>query len=1118
MATAAAIAIYNFVNAAILTISTNAVLASNLAHLAVSAAKAVLLATISAITTAATANKPKPQGTLITLDLAPDAPRRVVIGTRGNAGVMADWYSEGHKNQFAYIPIYLCEGPCGPLTGIWASGRKVWTGSLAHGQRIQLTQFDSPSGRAWVTYHDGRPGQVADANLVGKGLGWGSTAVGTGCAYVIVELKWDPNTVPGIIPFYFEIAGGSWAYDRRKDSTAGGSGSHRLKEPMTWEPSTNPAVHLDHFKQGRFLGSSDVDPVFGIGMSPSDAPYDRFAALANVNDEAVPLQAGGTQKRYEANGFLFSDRMHKDTILDLCRAMNARPADFGGLVSEISGEARTPVITLTEDDLIEGVVETYKPKKTRSDLVQAVRGSYVDAGSNFASVEYPLISDAAWRAQDGGEVEPETVDFEMETSVERAQRLAWLHAKRKRRQASLTSVFGLKAMILQEGDWFVRSGGKFGAGKTFEVYGSPALDPNTFAVTISAIEVDPADVAWDSGIVTIPAPLPGGTPTPPRLPVPSVSVVAVAYSIGVIQMPVVRFTNNDAADGAPTAVEIEVADNDGGGAPTGERVPHFIPLGQSTSILTGLLPAKSYVARWRAVMGGNSSLWSAWSTFVTTTQLTAGGADWSGITGVGRPADFADVTGVNIALGFSGEGVLARLDDVDWGTLVVGAGRPANNATVGATWGVNVGGSNLPADNADVTGANVALGFTGEGALARLNLLDWSTYVVGAGRPANNATVGATWGVNIGGSNLPANNADVTASNLSVGFIGEGALARLSVVDWQTLVVGANRPANNATLGATWGVNIGGSNLPANNADVTGANIALGFTGEGALARLNQINWQTHVGGTGVPEDNADVTATSVPTLGVSASSAVFTADYTGALDVGQAPRIIGCTRKLGSTDVSASTAWSIVALTGCTATIDNSASASGGTLTVTAVSNSGSITVRSVRDGVTLETSIAITKTLSPPPPPPSGSAGTLVQDSSFASVSGTSLVAISDEMTVTTGPSGQIAFNAPLTCTPNFGAPAGVFEVALRWRIKPVGGSYSYVSAESASAPDPYTVFESEFGSYLGHFGSVNSSPTDTGLSASTDYVVQLMARRTGSSPAKTVSFIGTASAQGS
>jgi len=47
---------------------------------------------------------------------------------------------------------------------------------------------------------------------------------------------------------------------------------------------------------------------------------------------------------------------------------------------------------------------------------------------------------------------------------------------------------------------------------------------------------------------------------------------------------------------------------------------------------------------------------------------------------------------------------------------------PADNATAGATWGVDVGGSNLP---------------------------------------ANNATVGATWGVNIGGSNLPANNATV---------------------------------------------------------------------------------------------------------------------------------------------------------------------------------------------------------------------------------------------------------------------------------------------------------------------------------------------------------------------
>jgi hypothetical protein len=52
-----------------------------------------------------------------------------------------------------------------------------------------------------------------------------------------------------------------------------------------------------------------------------------------------------------------------------------------------------------------------------------------------------------------------------------------------------------------------------------------------------------------------------------------------------------------------------------------------------------------------------------------------------------------------------------RFDDfsmtevVDWSQGVDGSGKPADNATVGATWGVNVGGSNKPADNATVGAA-----------------------------------------------------------------------------------------------------------------------------------------------------------------------------------------------------------------------------------------------------------------------------------------------------------------------------------------------------------------------------------------------------------------------------
>lgn len=753
--------------------------------------KAVISATVSygASKLAAAQNKPRPQGSLITLDLAGDAPRRVQIGQRGNGGVMADWYVADYKNQTCYIPIYLQEGPCGALTGMWANGRRVFTGTLNHGQRVQLNDFNSPDGRAWVTYYDGRPGQTADPTLVGRGLGWTAQCVGTGCAYVILEWRWDPDTVP-IIPQAFFETQGSYFYDRRLDSTAGGSGAHRLKDPSTWSLTTNPAVVADHFMLGRFLTASDTEPTFGIGLPTEETwTYAEFAAMANICDENVTSKYGGFEKRYVANGFLFSDSKHKDTLLDLARSMNARPGDIGGRTVMLHGEAKTPVMVLTDGDRIAGSQEQYSPKKSVNQLVQKVTGTYQDPANNYMPTNYPEIGDPAWVVEDGGEIDPTVLDLEMEISAERAQRLATLYARRMRRQATLTSVFGLKALELEDGDWFIRQGARFASGKTFEVNGSPRLDPDTLTVTINAFEVDPTDVAWDeTGVVDVNVSTPA-TGDGIRLPLPNVSITAISYALGTIGLPVVVFTNNDFNDGAPTAVEIEIAEDDGAGAPTGTYLTHFIPIGVQASSKTGLAPGVDYVARYRSVLGEKKSLWSTWQQFTTTPTYTVPGSgvsDWADLTG--RPGSLTDGR-VAAGLGTNGD-ILRNLP------LSIANGSSLLRYTNGGLFTGDLA--------ADITGSNVALDFVGRGALATLNNVPWGTLV--SGRPVELTDGRITAGLaangdlnrNILSSRANSSNllrrsagglftgdlaADITGANVALDFVGRGALATLSFVD-----------------------------------------------------------------------------------------------------------------------------------------------------------------------------------------------------------------------------------------------------------------------------------------------------------------------------------------------
>ena len=256
-----------------------------------------------------------------------------------------------------------------------------------------------------------------------------------------------------------------------------------------------------------------------------------------------------------------------------------------------------------------------------------------------------------------------------------------------------------------------------------------------------------------------------------------------------------------------------------------------------------------------------------------------------------------------------------------------------------------------------------------------------------------------------------------------------------------------------------------------------------------------------------------DLTGIAVPSLD-QVAPVPFAANYLGVLADGQLPKPINVIRRRGGVDVSSSTTWSILSQTGITGTVTISSS---GVVTIPAgatIGLSSNIEVRSVRDGTTLDARIGVTRNDAAPPNTGSGG-GTTVSDSTFGSVSGTSFVAISDLMTVKTGPSGQIQFGGALTTSCPAASPAGSFNVEAKWQYRTVGGSFADVATAVNSDPDTQTIFE---GFYYSEDGFVDCSPLKTALSANTDYEVQLFARRTTSSPSKSVFFIGTASAVGS
>lgn len=276
-------------------------------------------------------------------------------------------------------------------------------------------------------------------------------------------------------------------------------------------------------------------------------------------------------------------------------------------------------------------------------------------------------------------------------------------------------------------------------------------------------------------------------------------------------------------------------------------------------------------------------------------------------------------------------------------------------------------------------------------------------------------------------------------------------------------------------------------------------------------------NWSGIIDDDGnLPEDNADVTGSLdiVPPI-------IIQADYTGIISTGQLPRNFYVIRRKGGTDVSTTTTWSIEAqdgITGGTVTVS-----SAGTVTIPtgcSVANNAVIQVRSTRDSKVLDAYVSVQKHIAATPSTGT-SGGTTVVDSTFASVSGTTHVAISDTMTVKTGTAGQIQFSAPLSITADWASP-DIYEpdsnIAMKWQYRLAsGGSWADAAGEVNSSPDVEVYYNSRFGNYLGSDGAIDCSPLLTGLTASTDYEVKLMARRTTATPTKTMYFSGTAAAIG-
>lgn len=302
------------------------------------------------------------------------------------------------------------------------------------------------------------PGLIANSNPPGR---WTADHRGAGMAYVVVTSVLDRETLPQPWDAFFEVNGAP-LYDWRKDSTAGGDGAHRWANQGTWEFTTNPVLQMYALERGLLNGT---ERMVGKGVSGAALPLAEWSLAANICDEVV----NGT-RRYQSSAIVSSGEgvTHDANMRPLLEACAGSWVELVGEEYPLAGANQTPVATFTDDDLVTYEPFRYSARRSRSELVNTVAGSYIASEAFYASVPFATRIDDDALAADRERLAV-SIPYGAVTVPACVDRLADIAIRASRYQGSAEICLRPKFLALKPGQWVTWQSARFGWTKQFQV-------------------------------------------------------------------------------------------------------------------------------------------------------------------------------------------------------------------------------------------------------------------------------------------------------------------------------------------------------------------------------------------------------------------------------------------------------------------------------------------------------------------------------------------------------------------------------------------------------------------------------------------------------------------------
>jgi len=394
----------------------------------------------------------------------PAGTRKIVYGQMRVGGQVVFISHSGDDNKYLHMAIAFASHEIESYEEIWFNDKKIWT--LSGG-------FQSDWG-TYVTIDRkfGTAGQDASQQLKDANVLWTEDHKLSGIAYIAFRLEWDADKFPQGVPNITAVLKGKKVYDPRTSTTS-------------W--SQNPALCLRDYM---------LDDKYGLGEVAANIDSTSLNAAANLCDEQVSIDAGGTQDRYQCNGVIETANQIKANIEQLLSAMGGKLTYSGGKYFVDGAEYKTPSYTFTEADCISDIQT--QTKQSRRGGYNGVKGIFVSEEKDYKVLDYPPQISSTYATEDG---DPVYLDMALPfvTNNLQAQRLAKIALLKSRQQVVINMAVNLKGLQVKVGDTIQITNDRLGySAKVFEVidYSLVLGDAGALGVNLTCIETAAALYDW----------------------------------------------------------------------------------------------------------------------------------------------------------------------------------------------------------------------------------------------------------------------------------------------------------------------------------------------------------------------------------------------------------------------------------------------------------------------------------------------------------------------------------------------------------------------------------------------------------------------------------------------